>query len=187
MALEEFTSGGARDFRQRYLKVFGFFPVEDREILVRVTEVSDARMSFTDERGIQYTAYADKGVFFRFIPVTKRLFYYDGRLCLAHRKPARQYQRGITYANTVFQTVYGTPLDVDFDSVKAYVNYKSAKLPDGCKILTDYLGIVDGSVFLYNQMIGAINEKNVALDVPVFRQEVIDALRINNMKQEVLV
>ena len=92
-----------------------------------------------------------------------------------------------SYANTVFQTVYGTPLDVDFDSVKAYVNYKSAKLPDGCKILTDYLGIVDGSVFLYNQMIGAINEKNVALDVPVFRQEVIDALRINNMKQEVLV
>ena len=65
MALEEFTSGGARDFRQRYLEVFGFFPVEDREILVRVTEVSDARMSFTDERGIQYTAYADKGVFFR--------------------------------------------------------------------------------------------------------------------------
>ena len=187
MALEEFTSGGARDFRQRYLEVYGFFPVDKREVLVRVTEVNDNRMSFVDERGIQYSAYADKGVFFRFIPVTKRLFIHNDNLYLAFRKPARQYKRGITYENTTFVSMSGGNADVDFETVLSYNNSRQVRSAKNCKILTDFLGVYEGSLFLYNQVIGTINDKTAYLSIPIFRQEVLDALRINGMKQEVIV
>ncbi len=185
MALEEFTSGGHRDFRQRYLEVYGFFPVEDREILVNVTNVGENNMSFVDARGISYTAYADKGVVFRFIPVNKRLFYHDGQLCYASRRPARQYQRGITHANTEFRTVYGHGLEVDFATVKSYVNSRDKKNAGKCLILSDFLGITDNMLFLYNQNIGVVYGNKLELNTPLFKQEVMDAVKANGLSYEV--
>lgn len=185
MALEEFTSGGARDFRQRYLDVFGFFPKEGGEILVKVTSVDDKKMTFVDNRGITYTAYADQGVLFRFIPVVKRLFFHEGTLCIAHRKPARQYQRGITYNNTTFQTVRGATVDIEFNTIADYSG--KANTAKHGRILSDYLGVFNDTMYLYTNPIGTIIGTKVVLNDTTFKQEVADCLRNNKLTMEIVV
>lgn len=181
MALEEFTSGGSRDFRQRYNDVFGFFPKGDgTDVLVRVTDVSDTSMRFVDERGISYTAYADQGVVFRFIPVTKKLFFFEDKLVLASRNPARQYQRGICQANTRFNTITnGGVLDIDFDTIKAYIAEKG--------VLNKFLAFEGNRLYLYSQLIGIKQGDSIVLENSLFRQEVLDALRVNGLNYEVIV
>jgi len=187
MALEEFTSAGARDFRQRYLDVFGYFPTGDKEVLVKVTEVSDTKTSFVDVRGLAYTAYADKGVMFKFIPVVKKLFFYNKKLCLAHRKPARQYQRGITYNNTTMQTVYGEGIHVDFDTIQAYSNNLEQKTELNDILLNEMLAFYAGYVYLYNLNIGVVmpQSKRVLLTNPLFKQELMDSIRDRGLDYEV--
>ena len=187
MALEEFTSGGSRDFRQRYLNVFGYFPTGGSEVLVKVTEVDNTKTVFVDERGLSYTAYADKGVMFKFIPVTKRLFFHDSELCLVTRKPARQYQRGITYENTNMQTVFGGGVEIDFDSIHSYSKNKQHKGDSHNLLLNDMLAIYASSLFLYNHNIGYVSGKSIALTNPLFKQEVSDAIRDKGLNYEVVV
>ena len=187
MALEEFTSGGSRDFRQRYLNVFGYFPTGDSEVLVKVTEVDTTKTVFVDERGLSYTAYADKGVMFKFIPVTKRLFFHDGELCLVTRKPARQYQRGITYENTNMQTVFGGNIDIDFDSIHSYSKSREYKGNSHNMLLNNMLAIYADGLFLYNHNIGVITGNKARVHNPLFKQEVSDALRDKGLNYEVVV
>ena len=188
MALEEFTSAGSRDFRQRYLDVFGYFPTERGDVLVRVNHVDDAKTTFVDAKGLSYTAYADKGVVFRFIPITKRLFFYKKNLCLAHRKPARQYQRGITYNNTTMQTMFGDALTVDFDTIEAYSNNRDPDTDKGDLLINNMLAIYSNSVYLYNLNIGAVlqSSKRIVLHTKLFRQELTDSLRDNGLNYEVV-
>lgn len=187
MALEEFTSAGARDFRQRYLDVFGYFPTGENEVLVKVTEVTETKTNFVDVKGLLYTAYADKGVMFKFIPVVKKLFFYNKKLCLAHRKPARQYQRGITYNNTTMQTIYGDSIPVEFDTIEAYSNSREQKTEQHDILLNDMLAFYAGYVYLYNLNIGVVMPyaKKILLTNPLFKQELIDSIRDRGLNYEV--
>jgi len=187
MALEEFTSEGARDFRQRYLDVFGYFPTGNSYVLVKVTEVFDTKTNFVDDRGLVYTAYADKGVMFKFIPIVKKLFFYKKKLCFAHRKPARQYQRGITYNNTIMQSVFGDYMPVEFDTIQAYSNNQEQDTEKHDVLLNDMLAFYAGSVYLYNLNIGVVmpQSKRVLLTNPLFKQELMDSIRDRGLTYEV--
>jgi hypothetical protein len=185
MALEEFTSAGSRDFRQRYLDVYGYFPTSNGDVLVKVTSVDEHKTVFTDAKGLQYTAYADKGVMFKFIPVIKRLFFFNNDLCLAQRKPARQYQRGICHANTTIVGIVGGYFDVGFDIINAYG--KPVKSVGSNCLLNDITAIYDGTVYLYNTNIGTVFGKHIVLSQPLFKQEVMDAVRNAELDYEVIV
>lgn len=182
MALEEFTSNGWRDFSQRYLGVFGYF----KDMLVQVSDVTEDTTSFINVNNIKYYANADTGVVFKFIPVTKKLFFFDGKLLLAQRVPARQYKRGIYQQNTSVRGVpYGEQYEVSFEMLEAYNNNKIAN--SNVHILNDMFALYGSSIYLYNQRIGGVIDDTIYLDTPLFRQEVVDALRANNLPMGVVV
>ena len=180
MALEEFTSNGWRDFSQRYLGVFGYF----KDLLVQVSDVTELRTNFVSKSGVTYHANADTGVVFKFVPVTKRLFYFDDQLVLAQRVPARQYKRGVHAQNTSVRGVrFGEVYEVSFDLLEAYTNNKNNN--GDVHILNDMFALYMGGVYLYNQRIGTLIKDKIQLTTPLFKQEVIDALRINDVKMSV--
>ena len=196
MALEEFTSGGARDFRQRYLGVWGYYPTPSGEkLLVYMSNINERETRFVDAQGIEYTAKVDQGVFFQFIPIEKRLFTYDNMLVLAARIPARQYSRGMSDANTSFREVrYSDYIPVSAKTINAYANPVYDVVIDSGKtvqLLSPMFGIHLCSVFLYDRRIGSVQyDKNLKLHIrveePLFYQELVDVVRERKINIEVV-
>jgi len=196
MALEEFTSGGARDFRQRYLGVWGYYPTPSGEkLLVYMSQINERETKFSDAKGIEYTAKADQGVFFQFIPIEKRLFVYDNMLVLAERRPARQYSRGVSEANTSFREItYADTVLITAKTIVAYANPVYEVVIDASKtvqLLSPMFGIKHGSIYLYDRRIGSVQyDKNLKLqlrvDEPLFYQELVDVVRERKINVEVV-
>lgn len=196
MALEEFTSGGARDFRQRYLGVWGYYPTPSGEkLLVYMSQINERETKFNDAIGIEYTAKADQGVFFQFIPIEKRLFVYDNMLVLAERRPARQYSRGVSEANTLFREItYSDTVLITAKTIVAYANPVYDVVIDPSKtvqLLSPMFGIKHGRIFLYDRGIGSVRyDANLKLqlrvDEPLFYQELVDVVRERKINVEVV-
>lgn len=181
MALTEFTSGGARDFRQRYLGVFGFFPKENgQDVLVRMTDINENKSIFEDKEGVTYTAYANRGVFFKFVPIERKLFMHKGKVCLAQRRVARQYSRGINEVNTAFTYLSGyDTCSVSFDTVHSYTQpIPEQKLNPEQYILSPMFSIVNTHLYVYDRRIGVYSHVRDVLTVSndLFIQEVKDAV-----------
>jgi len=197
MALEEFTSGGARDFRQRYLGVWGYYPTPSGEkLLVYMSNINERETRFIDAQGIEYTAKADQGVFFQFIPIEKRLFTHDNMLVLAERRPARQYSRGMSDANTLFKEVrYSDPLSITAKTITSYANPVYDVVIDISKpvqLLSPMFGIIHShSIYLYDRLIGNVTFNKKAEPVlmvtePLFYQELVDVVRERKINVEVV-
>jgi len=196
MALEEFTSGGARDFRQRYLGVYGYYPLPSGEkILVYLSTITERETKFVDAAGVEYTAKVDQGVFFQFVPIEKRLFTMDNTLILAERRPARQYSRGMSDNNTAFLDVgYSDPINVNARSITAYTNpvYVTKLNADAAvQLLSPMFGIRYHLVYLYNRDIGVIiynKDKPPTIKVrdDMFYQELVDVVRERKIEVEVV-
>jgi hypothetical protein len=185
--IETFTSNGWRDFYQRYLNVFGFFPTKAGEVLVQITEINDNRCKFSDANGTAYYAVADKGVEFKFIPISKRLFIHEGVLCVAHRVPARQYRRGICVDNTAVRRLNGYGgIELGFDVVNSYLQ--------GPKTVSEQVAAYDTmfgrqgySLMLYDNQIGTfLDNKTVTLTQPMFKQELSDCFRRNKIEVSIV-
>lgn len=190
MALAEFTSAGAADFRQRYRGVFGWYPTETGEMLVKVTGVDEQITHFENAQEHEFFAYADKGVKFKFIPVTKKVFIFEGTPVLAQRIPQRQYRRGICSDNTAFTIVQGGyGLGVSFNTVAAYVKggYTIPKqLTYGSYALNEQLSVSGDRLYVYDIPVGIIDNNTVKITEPIFMQEVKDYLRDNNIETKVV-
>jgi len=149
-------------------------------------QINDVAGVFINANNIKYYANADTGVVFKFIPVTKKLFYFDDKLLLAQRVPARQYKRGIHQQNTNIRGVlYSEQYEVSFDMLDAYNNNKI--INDDVHILNNMFALTATGLFLYNQRIGNVLDDTIHLSTPLFRQEVVDALRANNLPMGVKV
>ena len=178
MALAEFTSAGSRDFRQRYLGVYGWYTNGQKEVLVYVSHVDERYTRFTDSKGIVYTANADTGATFKFIPVTRKLFTYKGELYHIKRRPARQYQRGIAEGNTLIRNLtYNYEATLSFELLQAYLS--------GGDVISPYLAVSRDSVFLYDQVIGLVLGTELILDNDMYLQEVTDAVKRSGLKYKV--
>jgi hypothetical protein len=187
--IETFTSAGWRDFNQRYSGVFGFFPAESgKEILVYMDKVTDSKCSFRDANELTYYAAADEGVNFKFIPITKRVFMFNGMPCLAQRVPARQYRRGICCENTHIRAIpTRATIKIDFDSVAAYVSKVDVALFPTTRIYDDMFSRYGNSVYLYETIVADFvtsSGKQVVMHNELFKQELIDCFRRNNIEVE---
>jgi len=182
--LETFPYGGRRDSRQRYSGSYGFFTTETKnKLLMYIREVNEDHVTFLNERGIEFTAYADMGTQFEFIPISKRLFQLEGQIYYIARRPARQWQRGIASGNVVLQclttdfgartigfpTVMASLESVIPPKMEELLNYTDA----GSLLLNKMFCIVRGKLFLYNNEVGFYKDKTFVVQ-PLFKQEVAD-------------
>lgn len=189
--LEEFNSRGSRDFRQRYEGCYGFFkpPQAEHKLMVLLRGIQEDRLSFLDENGISMEAVADRGHVFEFIPVQRKLFLYNNRLHYISRRPARQWQRGISDNNTQVRDITrGEFVSVNFKRLQAALDDgppKLSTLEKYCKekvaafLISQHFGVSDEQVFLYNTVIGTFDKETstITLTEPVFKQELSDAIR----------
>lgn len=186
--LVEYTQRTARDFRQRYEGVYGFYPKSNgEEVLVYVSSVDDREMKFTDSKGASYTAYADQGVTFKFIPLNRKLFIYKKELILASRVPARQWQRGICQGNTRMQYVSMmlSDLPISFSTVEAYLaadkelykEFSTKLLTASSGVLSPLIGWTCGELYVTNQKVGNIRTDHVEVTNEFFIQEIRDCFR----------
>lgn len=186
--LVEYTRGTARDFRQRYEGVYGFYPKSNgEEVLVFVSSVNEQVMKFKDSKGASYTANADQGVTFKFIPLNRKLFVYNKELILANRVPARQWQRGICQGNTRMQYVSRmlSDLPIFFHTVEAYLaadkelykEFSTKLLTYSSGVLSPLIGWTCGDLYVTNQKVGNIRTDHVEVTNEFFIQEIRDCFR----------
>ena len=192
MALAEYTSTWARDFRQRYEGTYGWSTNDEgQETIVAINGVNSERCYFVDENETTYYARPDQGIKFKFIPVDRKVFMHNNNVCTATRIPARQWQRGICASNTAFVRILNRrTFDVNFQTLLSY-------LAPTERITSLYsVGCIDNkfaipgnkTLYIYDKPIGKISsEDTVVLDDYMFLQELLDAFRDNNYPFKVLV
>ena len=127
---EEFTREHWKDFAQRYQGVFGWFETEKKEqLLVRLTKVDENTLTFSDRNKIVYSARADKGNVFTFLPVEKGVYNSkNGDVLFVFRIPMKQYRRGVCPDNTGIRSLISNDaINVDFDTLDAIYNTDQTK------------------------------------------------------------
>jgi hypothetical protein len=191
---EEVTRQGSRDFRQRYEGTYGFYTTEEgSKLLVVIDSVNEEEVKFRDSKRLSYTALSDRGLSFEFLSPVKRLFAIGDMVYLIERRPARQFQRGVSANNTrIYKLDTMAPVPINFNNLAAAfdedteVRYKLqlVRMEKGLRktlLLSDMLAFVNGSVYLYKDVIGRLDlaNKKVVLskNMGMFRQEVLDAIR----------
>lgn len=178
----EFTGLGSRDFRQRYNGSWGWYTVPEsgKRMLVLMDLVSDHEARFRDQKNNRYMAYADTGVVFEFIPVTKRLFIHNSRLLLQTRVPAHMWSRGINLQNTQqLDVAANVPQAIGFDSIVSAMEPEGYKEVGNIKLLNNVFGIVGTFVYVYDKYIGEWNPNTncITLKDNMFIQELTDLVR----------
>lgn len=186
---QQFTSKNSADFKQRYEDTFGFFtrPGTNDKRIVKFLEVNEELVSFVDQKGISYTVYPDSDVEFTFLSPVKKLFAVDDLVFLIQRRPARQYQRGISENNTqiINLLTFGNSQPTFGRLEAAFEKEPTPKLFEqdfqlGKRrtiLFSNIFAGVETKFFLYNSVIGKISDKTITLDDDIYIQEVKDMIR----------
>lgn len=190
--LETFQSETSRDFRQRYQGSYGYYtvPETNKRLMVYMEEVGDTYTTFVDENRSVYKANVDTGVIFEFIPISKKLFTHNDGLYLVQRKPARQWTRGITSSNTSIEVVgVGNGRALSFEFVEAAFASEPENVLQNVNALENRLrktvalsntfGVIGTELYVYAELIGSFipERKEIVLDTPIFRQELLDLVQ----------
>jgi len=116
-------------------------------------------------------------------------------LVLAERRPARQYSRGMSDANTSFKEVrYYDLLSVTAKVINAYANPVYDVVIDPSKLvqlLSPMFGIHALGIYLYDRRIGIVTynkkiEPVLKVEEPLFYQELVDVVRERKINVEVV-
>lgn len=197
MSKQQFTSKNAADFKQRYEDTFGFFtkPGTSDKKIVKFLQVNEDLVMFEDKRGVSYTVYPDSDIEFEFMSPVKKLFTVGDIVFLIQRRPARQYQRGISENNTqIINLVTGGHSSPTFARLEAAIE----KQPEPKLFEQEYLlerrrtlqfsnifAAVDGLFYLYGTCIGKVTGKTISLNDNIYIQEVKDMIRDTGVNFEV--
>ncbi len=183
------TSQNSGDFRQRYRGTYGLFAVENKpKILVRLIEVDNERVTFEDARGGSYHVNADSGIPFEFFAVERQLFNTVDGILYSRRKPARQWSRGVSSANTTITNLnIGRDVSVNFKNIEGLFNSAQNYNPFVESLLkgnsqwaafNKRFAALNGSLMMFDQKIGTF-EGNVATVDPLYTQEFSDMVKRN--------
>lgn len=190
---EEFTRNGAGDFSRRYQGTYGYFlSGEGKKVMVQVDQVGEEQVHFTDKNKNPYTANADRGNVFEFIPVERGLYDCAADMIYVDRRPARQWKRGICNENTyLYSFSSGDNVSVVFNRLEAvFGGDKSNNLQDWLNkkrtgvAFNRQFGVWNGLLYLYNRVIGKIVKDVFKVD-PIFVQEMKDIVRDLELKFKV--
>ena len=202
--IDSLTSLNHGDFSARYRGTYGFFLTEPgTKLLVNVTFVDRREARFTDIRGGEYSAYADSGLKFEFIPVNRGFFNTEQHSYFLNRIPARQWHRGICGNNTAilllghkWQTLSGSSdaffaalqsifVDPPPDIKEVFTQYMTDKRPS-CALSKNFL-LHNGDVYFLRQQVGTIDKAaKIKLESDLVVQEVKDAIKRADIPAEVI-
>jgi hypothetical protein len=198
MLREQFVSDaqGQRDFIQRYIGTYGWYPTESgKKILVYLEQVVDNQLRFKDVDGTPYRANADTEVFFEFVPLKKGLYnrVKDDDVICVQRRPQRQWQRGVTDNNTNIISLrerakssmnVGGAVGVSFEflqeilkdrEVQAQASFFAGERKNVA--LNRNFAIIGGKVFVFTLQIGTYKDREITLKDAMFAQEIADLIR----------
>ncbi len=198
--IEEFKSSGAADFRQRYKDTYGWYLTDSgRKVLVQLVDVGENQLKFQGKDGESFTALADKGNRFEFIPLERALYNTPSTVVYCTRVPARQWRRGIHSANTrivnLQSGIMGSGVPIDFkilseilhpEDVSTYVSDYLAKRRDAVA-LNPMFAFTKETVYLYQRRIGTIMGDTIALTENLFKQEISDLCRDLQLTYKVVI
>lgn len=188
---EEFKSDHWKDFSQRYQGTYGWYEREDKgKLLVYLAKVDEDNLTFQDESGFKYYARPDKDNYFTFIPVERGCYNFEtNEVVVVRRHPARQWKRGLCSENTIIQRLSDNQnLGVGFkvlDSIftpKPNTALERFKAHRDCNVAFDRtLAHVNGKLYIYNNVIGEYKTGGFHLSNALFKQEVEDVVKRNNL------
>lgn len=205
---EKFLSNNVDNFRQRYEGTYGFYRTNDgRRILTMIRSVGQV-CEFVDANNINYTLNADSpnNIGFEFLPPRSQWYNTATGPMFVKRGARRQWQRGISAANTLIyyplmnrvnlaatavnfvnlEKIYN---DVNTPSfLQAWNLFKQHKAP--CAISRAF-AFAFGNVWLYDTPIGtytyAEGKLFLSLGQPdLWGNEIKDALKPFNTPMEIL-
>lgn len=193
--IDSLTSDNRRDFRQRYQGTFGWFLKANKiPLFVYVKTVTDSAVYFTDLSGHEWHANVDSDLKFEFIPVNHGFF--NGALDVYYleRVPARQWQRGISAANTriwsgtrgwvgvemkTLAEIFVNPLSLN-EALDLYLKGDRA-----CVALSKHFALLKNQLCFYLRKIGVRDDHRIALTSSLVRQEFMDTIRRNSLPFQV--
>ena len=179
---EEFKSRTYGDFSQRYQGTYGWFQKPaGGEILVKLIKVREESLKFQDKSGGEYTANADVGNVFSFLPTTKGAYLYGDGFVVVKRVPARQYKRGICDDNTtIYNPISFLNIPVGFEVLETVFTENIPEYIPGKIFIADkVITFSPTAVWLYENKIGKVGDGGTVVlhdKFKVFQQEVEDAI-----------
>jgi len=188
--IEEFKSEGWRDFSQRYKDTYGWYLTDTgRKVLVQLVDVNDTTLKFAGKEGQTYTAIADKGNCFEFLPLERAVHNTPTHVYYCSRVPARQWRRGVHQANTSITNLLGGGWaggeKLSFDLLEQIFQENNPTDYIQSFLSGDRVGLALNSMFamgknrvyLYNRVIGEYKNRSITLSNHLFSQEINDLVR----------
>lgn len=192
---DTYTSDNFRDFTQRYGGTYGRYTKNDgSKITVRIDTLDRDNLYFSDVNETQYNTPVNSGLEFEFYPLTRKLTPWKDTVLYSYRKPERQWSRGVCSTNTavmdvgivksrmlsfeIVDAIYNTKTDTPLET---YIDFRNGKRNNF--VLSDKLVVNrSGELRLFNTYIGKLDGNTVKV-IPLFKQEVIDAIKRNNLNE----
>lgn len=176
---EKPLSGSVDSFRQRYEGTYGFWRDDDsgKRLLVQLRAITARKCLFVDQQDIEYELNTDsKGnVGFEFLPPKSQWYNTPSGVYYVERVAARQFQRGVTDANT---RVYGfhkdramlAPQTLSFSLLSnIYEKHEDARQAKKTWVakaplaLSKQIALCQDKVFLFSEQIGTYSKEDEKL------------------------
>lgn len=175
------TSRNHQDFRQRYLRTFGYLLTESgNKKFVEVTNSGSGAVYFKAGDELEFHAVVNSGVKFEFIPVTRGWFNAsDGNVYFLERVPARQWRRGICQDNTRIHNIKGfKEVVVEYTVLNSIFDPNVVNKVDHNKrpvALSQAFAINPiGTLYFFDQLIGSMKDNKIVLTNNIVKQELQD-------------
>jgi hypothetical protein len=180
--LDTCTAFNCEDFRQRYQNTVGWYVKETGEKqIVIIDKVGNDQVSFVTEEGTSAAAMNGTGVTFEFTQVP--LGWYNTHIgpVFVSRRPARQWQRGISSKNTDLMDWTERRVPFDLKVIKALFE-DDGEFKGLSYAPSKFFCLSTESLYFLNQKIGYL-DKNVIFVAPTCSvvQELKDALARRNL------
>lgn len=190
----KFTIEGSRDFQQRYAESYGWLPRDGKpDLPVYIRQVDGNTLYFEDLEDNQYHVFADKDVSFKFHQMKRSVYVgASGNVYVIERRPARQWQRGVSRANT--NLFVFTPRAYRFEPSRISHAFMKDIMAGGGKlkvpgvVMSDIFSLLNDVVYMYSHPIGSCSKQDSTWIVSLtskfngFKQEILDAARDSGTK-----
>lgn len=164
---EKLSAQNEETFRRRYVGTYGTFVQKDKKTLCRIVSSDRDFVVFEDKDGDTYNIRTNttEDVGFLFMPPRSGYHQYGKELFYVERVLARQYQRGLSDANTTISLCGGykrtfNTMPVSFEYVEKLSNEKEIPINITAWAISTVFAIIDGSFFLYEKKIGKVTQKD---------------------------
>lgn len=186
--LDTLKSNSWEDFRQRYNHTYCWLIRGPERQFVYIQAIDSERVKFTIGNGVVFTANADAGAVFEFIPVDRGWYNtVDGSILHMTRVPERQFRRGISEGNTLLADESLFPVDLTYKrlhSVFSLPKQWDRKFEPGIpNALSKHFAYLpdSGKLMFHNVHIGDFATDGFKVDHN-FLQEVSDVFRRRNIE-----